>query len=231
MCHHLGLPVALKLEFGIPDAFSWSNDAYRAVHAYQLARGFDPTTTDFARSLRYPTYKPIQNDSDKFEELEGVVLFANSNTSIDIEPTTGRNSDYLRSSSPSVPYRSQMLDESDVETNCGYSDTDSDSDTSLISIPNDEGYIDTYDDYSDDGSDLSNASSSWLARSISESEVDGPSAISIPNIRLHNAYDGWGDTDSNFLDFHASRVAVYATSDSESEVDDLCIRFGDLALD
>ncbi|KAL0563153.1 hypothetical protein V5O48_018924, partial [Marasmius crinis-equi] len=71
-CHQLGLPVALKLRVRKPYAQSWSNEIYRRLRQYQIARGFDPTTTDFAQSLgfQYPAYKPPQDDSDRFEEVD-----------------------------------------------------------------------------------------------------------------------------------------------------------------
>ena len=68
MCHYLGLPVALELKVS-SRAYSWSNDAHRRMRDYQVARGFDPTTIDFAQSLGYPAYKLIENDSDRFEEV------------------------------------------------------------------------------------------------------------------------------------------------------------------
>ncbi|KAL0570200.1 hypothetical protein V5O48_011774 [Marasmius crinis-equi] len=122
MCHHLGLPVALGLEFGNANAHSWSNDVYKRMHAYQVARGFDPSTTDFAWSHEdaYPAYKPIQNNSGRFEE-------------VDSEAIEERNSVDPQPSSPPEPYRSQTPNESDVDTDCDYSDTDggthSDTDT------------------------------------------------------------------------------------------------------
>ncbi|KAF9259638.1 hypothetical protein L218DRAFT_842421, partial [Marasmius fiardii PR-910] len=33
---------------------TWSLEDYDFVRDFQKARGFDPTTTDFAHSLRYP---------------------------------------------------------------------------------------------------------------------------------------------------------------------------------
>ncbi|KAL0571216.1 hypothetical protein V5O48_010739 [Marasmius crinis-equi] len=111
MCNYLGLPVTLDLKVYSSSAYSWSNDIYKTMRRYQFARGFDPRTTDFARSLGHPAYKPIQNaDSDRFEEIGGT------------------KSVYFRPSSPPTLYRSQAPDESDIDTDLGYSDTDTDSD-------------------------------------------------------------------------------------------------------
>ncbi|KAL0567831.1 hypothetical protein V5O48_014164 [Marasmius crinis-equi] len=72
-CHRLGLPVELELRvsFGV---YTWSNNVYKTMQKYQAARGFDPSTVEFARSLGYgyedPAYKPTQNVSDRFEEID-----------------------------------------------------------------------------------------------------------------------------------------------------------------
>ncbi|KAF9257435.1 hypothetical protein L218DRAFT_831854, partial [Marasmius fiardii PR-910] len=52
MCRYLGLPITLSV---ILDYFqqSWPTKVYKALHDYQVARGFDPTTTDLAQSLQY----------------------------------------------------------------------------------------------------------------------------------------------------------------------------------
>ncbi|KAJ8094813.1 hypothetical protein PM082_010025 [Marasmius tenuissimus] len=69
LCHDFGLPTELEL----PQWFrslSWSNDAYSRLHQYQLLRGFDPSTTDFAQFLGFDenTYRPLSN-SDRFAQL------------------------------------------------------------------------------------------------------------------------------------------------------------------
>ncbi|KAL0569196.1 hypothetical protein V5O48_012771 [Marasmius crinis-equi] len=148
MCNHLGLPVTLDLRVDWRYAYSWSNDIYKTMRQYQIACGFDPNTTDFAQSLGYPAYKPIQNaDSDRFEEIEG------------------KNSIYFRPPSPPVTYRSQMPGESDDDTDLGYNDTDTESDLSdadffhsaffgsdahSLSISNPDDDIDTHGHGSDD---------------------------------------------------------------------------------
>ncbi|KAL0571718.1 hypothetical protein V5O48_010242 [Marasmius crinis-equi] len=83
------------------------------MHGYQVARGFDPSTVDFARSIGHddPTYKPIQIDADRFEEVGGM---------------EGRDSPYFRPASPPVLHRSQISDESDIDIDDEYSDAGSD---------------------------------------------------------------------------------------------------------
>ncbi|KAL0063359.1 hypothetical protein AAF712_009754 [Marasmius tenuissimus] len=39
------------------------------MHDYQVARGFDPTTPDFARFLGYPVYKVTSNDQARFKVI------------------------------------------------------------------------------------------------------------------------------------------------------------------
>ncbi|KAL0567036.1 hypothetical protein V5O48_014958 [Marasmius crinis-equi] len=113
MCHYLGLPVALQLILCCSYRYRWTNDVYKTMHGYQVARGFDPSTIDFARSLGYdhPVYKPIQIDSDRFEEVDGM---------------EGRDSPYFRPASPPVLHRSQISDESDIDTDDEYSNIDTD---------------------------------------------------------------------------------------------------------
>ncbi|KAL0562924.1 hypothetical protein V5O48_019154, partial [Marasmius crinis-equi] len=67
-CDLLGLPLQLDLYVHQPTRSSWTNTAYKEIHDYQVARGFDPTTPDFARSLGYPVYQ-VQRDSHRFEEV------------------------------------------------------------------------------------------------------------------------------------------------------------------
>ncbi|KAJ8087348.1 hypothetical protein PM082_006178 [Marasmius tenuissimus] len=70
-CHDLGLPLQLELYIGGHNyLYSWTTEHYKSIHRYQLARGFDPTTTDFARHLGYVNifFKPT-NDEDRFKEV------------------------------------------------------------------------------------------------------------------------------------------------------------------
>ncbi|KAJ8089581.1 hypothetical protein PM082_014837 [Marasmius tenuissimus] len=68
-CHDLGLPVDLDFRDWGYKSFSWSIDRYKSLHHYQLLRGFDPTTTDFARHLGYHHVFQPQNDDDRFEDV------------------------------------------------------------------------------------------------------------------------------------------------------------------
>ncbi|KAJ8082101.1 hypothetical protein PM082_007947 [Marasmius tenuissimus] len=66
-CHGLGLPNELVYRDN-STRFSWDYEEYQRIHQYQLFRGFDPSTTDFARHLGYDSniFQPA-NDSDRFE--------------------------------------------------------------------------------------------------------------------------------------------------------------------
>ncbi|KAL0564014.1 hypothetical protein V5O48_018042, partial [Marasmius crinis-equi] len=66
ICEDLGLPVELSLQVYSTYRHCWRNRSYKWIHQYQLAGGFNPKTTDFARHLGYPIYQ-VQNDSDRFE--------------------------------------------------------------------------------------------------------------------------------------------------------------------
>ncbi|KAK1223987.1 hypothetical protein PQX77_013123 [Marasmius sp. AFHP31] len=70
-CFDFGLPVQLFFVNHGFDRFFWNTDDYKRVHEYQLARGFDSTTIDFARHLKFDhiVFQPI-NNSDRFEELK-----------------------------------------------------------------------------------------------------------------------------------------------------------------
>ncbi|KAK7041748.1 hypothetical protein VNI00_009037 [Paramarasmius palmivorus] len=69
-CIRMGLPrlvpgpIRLSLR-------SWPKDAYDSIYQYQLARGFDPSTTRFAETLGLPIYDPVVPKVKKrLEELE-----------------------------------------------------------------------------------------------------------------------------------------------------------------
>ncbi|KAL0568881.1 hypothetical protein V5O48_013093, partial [Marasmius crinis-equi] len=66
---NLGLPVELFLEIRPTCQYRWDNERYKWMHEYQLARGFDPKTPDYARHLGYPIFQ-VQSDSDHFEEVD-----------------------------------------------------------------------------------------------------------------------------------------------------------------
>ncbi|KAF9255434.1 hypothetical protein L218DRAFT_817459, partial [Marasmius fiardii PR-910] len=50
---HLGLPSLAPSFLGF-DLRSWSIDIYDTIWTWQEMKGFDPTTTEFARSLGFP---------------------------------------------------------------------------------------------------------------------------------------------------------------------------------
>ncbi|KAF9262468.1 hypothetical protein L218DRAFT_834989, partial [Marasmius fiardii PR-910] len=58
LCKYLGLPFKLFLA-SEQLQFSWPSKVYRALHDYQVRRGFDPKTTEFARSLRRDVYEVV----------------------------------------------------------------------------------------------------------------------------------------------------------------------------
>ncbi|KAK1216603.1 hypothetical protein PQX77_020723 [Marasmius sp. AFHP31] len=76
-CHGLGLPNELKCESNFR-AICWTNEHYQNIHQYQVLRGFDPSTTDFARHIRVGyeyddiLFQPA-NDSDRFQIHQGLL--------------------------------------------------------------------------------------------------------------------------------------------------------------
>ncbi|KAK1234676.1 hypothetical protein PQX77_002118, partial [Marasmius sp. AFHP31] len=70
VCDNLGLPIVLQIFKNNPRSYSCSTEHFKWIHQYQLLRGFDPTTTDFACHLGYTNFpfQPIDN-SDRFTEL------------------------------------------------------------------------------------------------------------------------------------------------------------------
>ncbi|KAK1225546.1 hypothetical protein PQX77_011516 [Marasmius sp. AFHP31] len=69
VCNNLGLPIVLQFRKSFLSR-SWSTKHFKLIHRYQLLRGFDPTTTNFARHLGYSDnlFQPIDN-SDQFTEV------------------------------------------------------------------------------------------------------------------------------------------------------------------
>ncbi|KAL0568880.1 hypothetical protein V5O48_013092, partial [Marasmius crinis-equi] len=70
VCEDLGLPVELDLRVFPHKQYRWNNDHYKRMHEYQLSRGFDRRSPDFARHLGYPIYQ-AESDSDRFEDVDG----------------------------------------------------------------------------------------------------------------------------------------------------------------
>ncbi|KAG7097718.1 hypothetical protein E1B28_005041 [Marasmius oreades] len=71
LCKYLGLPTELgqtqtRLEYPPSKTYRWPSKMYETIHKWQTARGFDPTTTDFAQYLGYSIYE-VQ--LARFEEL------------------------------------------------------------------------------------------------------------------------------------------------------------------
>ncbi|KAK1233775.1 hypothetical protein PQX77_003050, partial [Marasmius sp. AFHP31] len=68
-CQNLGLPIELQFCFR-SYSYSWTTDRYQLMHRYQLLRGFDPVTTDFARHLGFDDYGfTPTSDSDQSEVI------------------------------------------------------------------------------------------------------------------------------------------------------------------
>ncbi|KAK1221226.1 hypothetical protein PQX77_015968 [Marasmius sp. AFHP31] len=69
LCQDFGLPTTLRI-YQHFYSYSWSNDAYDFLRQYQLLRGFDPSTTDFARSLAFDKniFQPL-SDLDRFAHV------------------------------------------------------------------------------------------------------------------------------------------------------------------
>ncbi|KAG7097921.1 hypothetical protein E1B28_005232 [Marasmius oreades] len=67
-CEDLGLPTELGMESIMEsDTYGWPSETYKSIHKWQIARGFDPTTTDFACHLKHPIFEV--RPSGRFEEL------------------------------------------------------------------------------------------------------------------------------------------------------------------
>ncbi|KAG7086055.1 hypothetical protein E1B28_003575 [Marasmius oreades] len=70
MCKYLGLPFELFLKVDYYQR-SWPTEIYKIIHDYQIARGFDPKTTEFLQYLKWPVFKILPaGNSCKFQEIE-----------------------------------------------------------------------------------------------------------------------------------------------------------------
>ncbi|KAK1216165.1 hypothetical protein PQX77_021218 [Marasmius sp. AFHP31] len=69
LCQDFGLPTTFSISQFFW-SYSWSNDAYDSLRQYQILRGFDPSTADFARSLGFDEhiFQP-PSDSDRFAQV------------------------------------------------------------------------------------------------------------------------------------------------------------------
>ncbi|KAF9254224.1 hypothetical protein L218DRAFT_818144, partial [Marasmius fiardii PR-910] len=61
MCKYLGLPFRLSMELEYCE-YSWPTRIYKALHDYQIARGFDPKTTMFAQFLGFPIFNIVSSE-------------------------------------------------------------------------------------------------------------------------------------------------------------------------
>ncbi|KAF9262445.1 hypothetical protein L218DRAFT_1000650 [Marasmius fiardii PR-910] len=67
MCKYLGLPLKISLNV-MRFQESWPTKVYEQISAYQIARGFDPKTTDFARSFGFPVFE-IVAPQNRFQDV------------------------------------------------------------------------------------------------------------------------------------------------------------------
>ncbi|KAK1233288.1 hypothetical protein PQX77_003563, partial [Marasmius sp. AFHP31] len=69
ICDELGLPTTLEYWYYGYKSSSWPTKYYKQLDEYQRLRGFDPTTTDFARHLGFNAniFHPV-NDTNRFDE-------------------------------------------------------------------------------------------------------------------------------------------------------------------
>ncbi|KAK1234718.1 hypothetical protein PQX77_002072 [Marasmius sp. AFHP31] len=82
-CRNLGLPVGLDYRNLSCYSRSWPRKSYKSLHQYQIARGFDPTTADFAKHLGYRNIFQPLDDSDRFEDVQKDQTSPPPNTSTD----------------------------------------------------------------------------------------------------------------------------------------------------
>ncbi|KAL0569572.1 hypothetical protein V5O48_012394, partial [Marasmius crinis-equi] len=69
VCAQFGLPTELELEVYQSFTYSWSNEAYETIKRYQIARGFDPSTDEFAKWLGFEMCE-IGGEKGRFEEVD-----------------------------------------------------------------------------------------------------------------------------------------------------------------
>ncbi|KAL0572645.1 hypothetical protein V5O48_009319 [Marasmius crinis-equi] len=70
LCYELGLPISLSLEC---EMYYWLNGTYKALRDYQIARGFDPNTTEFAQHNGYRIYEIVEQPlPSRFEEIQNL---------------------------------------------------------------------------------------------------------------------------------------------------------------
>ncbi|KAL0568796.1 hypothetical protein V5O48_013179 [Marasmius crinis-equi] len=73
------MPVDQSRALGLPSytnhvlilSGTWKPEVYDFMRLWQIAKGFDPATTDFARSMGYPILEIMAADEGKFESVAG----------------------------------------------------------------------------------------------------------------------------------------------------------------
>ncbi|KAL0575866.1 hypothetical protein V5O48_006116 [Marasmius crinis-equi] len=95
---------------------SWKTSTYQRLRDYQIARGFDPTTTDLARHLDYQIFDIVTDQPlpSHFEEINDSDLYSSDEaTDEDLyssnETTDEETSDYDSDSVGEDPYLEQIL--------------------------------------------------------------------------------------------------------------------------
>ncbi|KAK1215697.1 hypothetical protein PQX77_021702 [Marasmius sp. AFHP31] len=114
LCLDFGLPTTFRIS-QFSRSYSWSNHAYNSLRQYQLPRGFDPSTTDFARSLGYDkSIYQTPRTSDRFAQvdeelpLEHGVLTSTAQISALEHPTTTHPAQKSSESTPSSTHRTSL---------------------------------------------------------------------------------------------------------------------------
>ncbi|KAF9266046.1 hypothetical protein L218DRAFT_92579 [Marasmius fiardii PR-910] len=84
-CESLGLPTRLRVEYLFSCQYFWPTETYKTIHNWQIARGFDPITNEFACYCEYPMLQVIPPElSSRFEEVKGESI-GSSPTSVVVE--------------------------------------------------------------------------------------------------------------------------------------------------
>ncbi|KAK7040230.1 hypothetical protein VNI00_010036 [Paramarasmius palmivorus] len=85
-CRQWGVPELESWHAKGPLLFSWPSDVYTALRKWQVARGFDPSTTDFAQSLGFPELEILgANTNRNRDEVQFEVIDAGGETDSDLE--------------------------------------------------------------------------------------------------------------------------------------------------
>ncbi|KAJ8089546.1 hypothetical protein PM082_014802 [Marasmius tenuissimus] len=91
LCCDLGLPVELNLRYGGYSSCSWPTSIYQLINQYQLLRGFNPMTTDFARHFGYDRniFQPLDDDDRTHlkdaSDIQDLGPVTNSSSPVDLE--------------------------------------------------------------------------------------------------------------------------------------------------